>query len=66
MRILIIALPAKYNDKMKDDIGRECSTHVRREIHTKFWQKNDNERNRPLGRPIRRWNTIKLNIQEIG
>lgn len=31
MKSLIIALPAKYNNQMEDDMSKECSTHVRKE-----------------------------------
>jgi hypothetical protein len=31
MKSFIIALRAKYNDKMEGDMSRECSTHVRKE-----------------------------------
>jgi hypothetical protein len=31
MKSFIIALPAKYNDQIEDDMSRECSTHVRKE-----------------------------------
>jgi hypothetical protein len=33
-----------YNEQVKEDeIGEECSTHGR-EMHTKFWQEDLNER----------------------
>jgi hypothetical protein len=47
-----------------------CAGHVarmgRREMHTGFWWESQ-ERERPLGRPRRRWeDNIKMDLREMG
>jgi hypothetical protein len=49
----------------KNEIGGACSTYgVSGEVHIGFWW--GNLRERPLGRPRRRWeDNIKMNLQKV-
>ena len=49
----------------KTEIGRACSTmRVRRGAYEVVVEKR--ETNRPLGRPRRRWDNIKIGFREVG
>ena len=47
-------------------MGGACSTYGRRrEAYSGFWR-GKHEVKRPLGRPRRRWDDIKMDLQEVG
>jgi hypothetical protein len=55
-----------YNDQIKDDMGRECSTNGEMKNAYRILDEKP-EVNRPLGRPRYKWeDNIKMYLKEIG